>query len=221
MNKYVMLAHQMCKFIPEASTNHLILEGIALDDCDKMPIRDFNDSKKILLYTGSLGIHTSVEYLVKAFHELAESHFSLIICGDGYYRSLVEEFAAKDSRIIYKGNVPRDQAVKLQQEATAVINPRRSDIRDTPYSFPSKTIEYLLSGTPMIGYKLEGIPNEYYEYFYPIPDLSIESLKETIRSVLLMDSELLQIKAQEAYKFIKLNKTAKQQINRLMLYLNK
>ena len=68
----------------------------------------------------------------------------------------------------------------LHKRATALINPRKPNSKITRFSFPSKNMEYLSSGTPMIGYKLDGIPSEYYDYFYTIDDSSEKSLRNTI-----------------------------------------
>ena len=77
----------------------------------------------------------------------------------------------------------------------------------------------MLSGTPMIGYKLEGIPEEYYDYYYTIPDMSLESMREVISNVLSSPNSVLFNKAQSAYSFIVNNKTAKSQIKRLVDFL--
>ena len=44
------------------------------------------------------------------------------------------------------------------------MNPRSADAEYTKYSFPSKTIEYLATGVPVVMNRLPGIPEEY-EYF--------------------------------------------------------
>ena len=38
------------------------------------------------------------------------------------------------------------------------VNPRQNNEEFTKYSFPSKTMEYLASGVPVVAYKLDGIP---------------------------------------------------------------
>lgn len=219
MDGYVFLAKGMIEFVPEAKGRSIIIEGLA-DHITEKPELKKEETTKTLLYTGSLGIHTSIEYLVKAFHEIKSQDFRLIICGDGALRQQIIDYSDIDSRIIYKGSVLREESLKLQKSCTAVINPRRPDIPDTPYSFPSKTIEYMLSGTPMIGYKLEGIPEEYYDYFYTIPDMSMESMKEVITTVLSTPNSVLYEKALSAYNFIVNRKTAKAQIKRLLDFLS-
>ena len=61
--------------------------------------------------------------------------------------------------------------------ATLLINPRFSNEEYTKYSFPSKNMEYMASGTPILTTKLPGMPKEYYEYIYLFEEESIEGMK--------------------------------------------
>lgn len=217
---FVLLAKGMIKYVPRAADNHVIVEGIAGDNTP-CPSPKVAGSERTLLYTGSLGIHTSVKELVDAFLMTKDESFRLIICGSGYYSDYVELKANEDNRIIFKGVVSRDEAVYLQKQATLLINPRQSSIPDTPYSFPSKTMEYLVSGTPMIGYKLEGIPSDYYKYFYIPHDESVEALAEVITETLHLPQDKLDQRALESWRFITETKTAKQQIAKMVDYFRK
>lgn len=218
MNKYVFLADRMSELIPESKGNYIVVEGIA-QSIPEPPLKKGEVKEKTLLYTGALGKHTSIDHLLQAFVQTVNKDFRLVICGIGVLSPLVEEYCTKDDRIIYKGSIPRDEALELQKNSTAVINPRRPDIIDTAYSFPSKTIEYLLSGTPMIGYKLEGMPSEYYDYFYTIPEMDDNSMAKVITEVLSKPEEELYQKALSAYNFINNNKTAFIQTKKIIDYI--
>ena len=218
MNKYVFLADRMSELIPESKDNYIVVEGIA-QIIPELPHKKGEKKEKTLLYTGALGIHTSIDHLLQAFVLTNNKGFRLVICGDGTLRPLVEDYCTKDTRILYKGSIPRDAALELQKSCTAVINPRRPDIIDTAYSFPSKTIEYLLSGTPMIGYKLEGMPSEYYDYFFTIPEMDDNSMAKVITEVLNKPEEELYKKALSAYNFIITNKTAFIQVKKIIDYI--
>lgn len=218
-NTFVLLAKGMEDFIPKAINNHFILEGIAEDTYPNI-VPKKERKEKILLYTGSLGIHTSIKELVDAFIQTTDKSFQLIICGTGYFEKYIKGKAEIDKRIIYKGNIPRDEAVNLQRESTLLINPRLPSIPDTPYSFPSKTIEYLVSGTPMIGYKLKGITEDYYKHFYIPKDETTKSLTDLITETLHKPQNELNTKANIARQYIIENKNAKKQVERLINYLN-
>ena len=100
-----------------------------------------------------------------------------------------------------------------------MINPRQPDGGITKYSFPSKTMEYLSSGTPMIGYKLEGFPEVYFEYYYALDDLSKETLSSAINTLLNTPVEHLKAKGENARKFILNNKTARIQVSRMLEFI--
>lgn len=214
---FVLLAKGMVRYVPRAINNHVIVEGIAGNELP-MPVSKGNSCENILLYTGSLGMHTSVKELVDAFLITKDDSFRLVICGSGTYEEYIKQKSKEDSRIIFKGNVTRDEAVSMQKWAKILINPRLPNIPDTPYSFPSKTIEYLVSGTPMIGYELVGIPEEYYKYFYIPVDESVNALSELITNVLRLPQHELDQRAYEAWAFITSQKNSKQQVRKILNY---
>ena len=55
----------------------------------------------------------------------------------------------KDKRIIYWGVVEQKHVFEMQQQATLLVNPRKGHEEYTKYSFPSKTMEYMASGTQL------------------------------------------------------------------------
>lgn len=221
VDKYILLTHQMTECIPEAKGKYVVVEGIAPKDSLKSKhLVEKNEKVRTLLYTGVLEKYAGVDQLVDAFYKTTNTDFRLIVCGSGSSASHVKDVADKDSRIIYKGRVKREEAVQLQRECTLLINPRIPNGNITKYSFPSKTMEYMTSMTPMIGYHLEGIPEEYYEHMYTPKELSVEALAECINQTLSLPLETLQAKAHVAAEFIAKNKTSKAQVQRIIDFLN-
>ena len=83
-------------------------------------------------------------------------------------------------------------------------------------------MEYLASGTPTLLYKLDGIPNEYYEYCYAIDgnDDTVHTLSKKIVEILSKpnkENKELGIKAKD---FIINNKTGYKQVSKIIEYLN-
>ena len=220
IDKFILLSEAMKEVIPYAKDRSIIVEGIASVQKD-YPANIKNGSQKMLLYTGALAAHSSLNDLVDAFCLTKNPDFRLVICGNGVWRDYILEKAKTDNRIIFKGQVSRQEALELQREATALINPRKPNLSITRFSFPSKTMEYLSSGTPMIGYKLEGIPSEYYPYYYTVEDLTSDGLAGVITNVLTKPSEDLEAKAKKAFNFIASNKTAKIQAAKIIDFLSK
>ena len=216
IDKFVLLSTHMEEKIPEAKGRSIVVEGIC---SEKSYVPIIKSEVRTILYTGTLQEFSGVRDLVNAFLNTSNLNYRLIICGKGKLSQFITDASKKDSRIIYKGMLPREEVLKLQKEATLLINPRKPSHSITKYSFPSKTMEYLSSGTPMIGYKLEGIPKEYYNYYYTIDDLSDETLVKTIDKTLSLPHDVLNEKAQSAYHFIMDNKTAQKQVKRIIDFI--
>ena len=106
--------------------------------------------------------------------------------------------------------------MRLQSKSTLLINPRIPNGGITKYSFPSKTMEYMTSMTPMIGYHLEGMPKEYYEHMFTPDDLSVEALTRCINDTLTLPLDVLQSKAERANTYIVDNKNSEKQVKRII-----
>jgi glycosyltransferase involved in cell wall biosynthesis len=85
----------------------------------------------------------------------------------------------------------RDEILAIQNNATILVNPRQNNEEFTRYSFPSKNMEYLSSGKPVLAYKLDGIPEEYDNYMFYVIDDSIEALTRKIVEVCSYNQEYL------------------------------
>ncbi len=186
---YVLLTEYMKYKLDIENKPYVVVEGIAdipkhnLNECRR------ENEKKIILYTGTLRKKYGIMSLLEAFSEIKNPNYMLYICGLGEAENEIIELSKFDSRIVYKGMVSREEAMKLQTEATVLINPRSGDDEFTKYSFPSKTMEYLASGKPTICYKLCGIPSEYDNYLFYIDGNDAGSMKIKIEEVCEMKSD--------------------------------
>lgn len=158
--------------------------------------------KKIILYSGTLTERFGILKLLDVFESINNANFELWICGDGDTREIIKKRASIDLRIKYWGLLPRERVLQLQQKATVLINPRNADGEYTKYSFPSKTMEYILSGTPCIIYSLPGIPSDYHQFVFLIDANDAESMKNKIIEVCEMDQEQLILFGEKARQFV-------------------
>lgn len=215
-NGLVLLTKSMMEFINKPLP-YIVMEGIA--DIGAMDINEktiFHNNKEILLYTGTLRKIFGIVNLVEAFKKISRDDVELWICGTGDAKDIIENEARKDSRIKYFGLVDSQTALKMQHQATILVNPRTSDGDYTKYSFPSKTIEYLLSGKSVVINRLAGIPDEYYEYVFTPTDESIQSLYECISFVLNLDLKKRDIKSINGRQFIIEKKNSFVQTSRIL-----
>lgn len=221
VDKFILLTKQMEECIPEAINRNIVMEGIAVCEGNSLPnVRADIDEERILLYTGVLEEYAGVNQMVDAFAETTNTSFRLIICGRGSGAEYVQRKSLHDKRIIYKGQVDHAEIYCLQQKARVLINPRRPNGGITKYSFPSKTMEYMASGTPMIGYKLEGIPKEYFDYMYVPEGLDTKSMTDCMNCILTKTDKELAEKGYQACDFVRKNKNPLVQVKRILDFLN-
>ena len=121
-----------------------------------------------------------------------------------------------DNRIVYKGLLPKKDIIRLQQEATLLVNPRHSNEEFTMYSFPSKTMEYMASGTPVVMAPLKCLPKEYDKYLFFFEDESVEGMALTMKSICEKMPEELERKGALAAHFIRTEKNSKVQVNKIL-----
>ena len=86
--------------------------------------------------------------------------------------------------------------------AAVLINPRPSDEEYVRYSFPSKTMEYMSTGTPVLTTALPCIPEEYRPYLYFIQEETPGGIATALRQVLSRSDEELFEKGCRARRFV-------------------
>lgn len=184
IDKFVLLTEQMAEKL-RLKSPHLVMEGIAPDSptpCDDS-ISNTYKGKKYILYSGTLNYEFGVRVLLDAFSLIQDQSMSLVICGFGEVEQLIAERKNNDNRIIFLGRLDRSAVLSLQRYATVLVNPRQNTEEFTKYSFPSKMLEYLASGVPVIAYKLDGIPDEYDPYISYVPDNTPQALASVITHI--------------------------------------
>lgn len=213
---FVTLTAHMAERLGLNDDQYVVIEGIfdsSSDDFERgWPV----EQGPIFAYTGTLAARYGILDLLEAFSAIDAPAARLRICGEGDARPLVEAAADRDQRITFYGQVPRLQALRLQAESHIVVNPRSAEGEYTKYSFPSKTMEYLASGRPVIMHWLPGIPDEYRHYLTVPPAGGAKGLAEAMRSLTSMpNSELKKIGSRNR-KFILSEKSPKAQVKKLV-----
>lgn len=200
---YALLSPYMRDKLPIKDKAWELVEGI-YDGSKQLPKVE-KCRERVILYTGSISKKYGILELLEAFKGIHNDNYRLWICGAGDGKENVIRCSGTDDRIKYFGILSHEEVLILQQKATVLINPRSSAGEYTKYSFPSKTMEYLASGTPTIMCHLPAIPKEYDEYLYYITDESVEGIRQKILEVCEKTQQVLDEYGQRASAFI-LNK---------------
>lgn len=152
--------------------------------------------------------------------KLREKDLRLHFYGLGDMEKNMDYYKNLDPRIAYFGVVPNEIVVKKQIEATLLINPRPSNQEYTRYSFPSKNMEYMVSGTPIVTTRLPGMPDEYREYVYIFNDESVSGMYTELKSLLSKSRSELNTFGGKAKQFVLDKKNNIVQTQRLINLLN-
>lgn len=189
---FVVLAEPMIEKLGIRNKPYVVLEGF----CDKS-MESFDndlankDRKKVIMYSGSIHKKYGISNLVDAFLELNKNDTELHIYGDGDWRENLQNLCDEHKNIKYFGVRDNAEVVKAQIKATLLVNPRPIDEEYVKYSFPSKNMEYLASGTPMLTTKLPSMPKEYYKHCFVVDNNDINTLKLKLEEILKIDKEKL------------------------------
>ena len=183
VDSYLLLTRAMADVLHTGSRPCVIAEGLA--DTAVMPLAA--ERTKTFVYAGKLVRRFGVDRLLQAFSQLDDETYRLIICGTGEMRPDVEHAAQQDRRICYMGVVPHNEMVNILRGAGVLVNPRAGGDIYTRYSFPSKVMEYLQTGLPVVSECLSGMPEVYRQLLYCPEDGSVAALAQAMRSAMQTD----------------------------------
>ncbi len=217
-SSYILLTEQMGEVVNPHRRPYCVMEGLYYGNTDKY-IRDNIQNKQfIILYAGYLHKKYGIETLVKAVSLIKERNVELHLYGMGDYVDEIK-LLGSNSNIVYHGVKDNNVVVEEERKADLLINPRSKNEMFTQYSFPSKTIEYMSTGTPVLMQELPGMPKEYKPYIYVYDGDTAEDLREAILKVMDCSIEERIKKANSAREFIIENKTAKMQVKKIIQQL--
>lgn len=218
-NKYVLLTEQMNDLVNPQNRPHVVMEALCDSSiADKNNTHIGKDSPRTMLYAGGLHVKYGLKMLVDAFIQ-SDVDGKLVIYGDGPYADELQEVSARTDKIDYRGVAPNEEVVAAEHRASILVNPRFTTEAFSPYSFPSKNMEYMASGTPLLTTKLPGMPEEYHQYVYLFGEETVESYSETIRQIFAKGDDELQQMGARAKKFVLENKNNVAQAKRIVDFI--
>lgn len=214
-DKFVVLTAAMTSRLGVDPANAVVVEGIATLDDRCSPPASAPDIHSFL-YTGTLALRYGIKELVDGFRMMAHANAALWVCGAGEGADYVASIAAEDPRIQFFGQIERSKALELQARASFLINPRSGDDEFVHFSFPSKVMEYLSSGRPVIMYSLPGIPKEYDGHYLPIKKPGAAGIAAAMTEAMTMTTEERVALGTAAERFVREAKGPSEQARRIV-----
>ena len=197
-DSYVPLTISINDVVNKEGKPFVVVEGFA----DSRDTSISNNHKRYLMYAGGIYEKYGLNNLVEAFLELNRNDIELYIFGEGPYVQELMKIQKENPTIKYMGCVSSQEVVQYEKEALLLINPRPTNEEFAKYSFPSKTMEYMLSGTPVVSTKLPGIPKEYFDHIYTFDGDDKEHMTSTLLHLVNKPEEELFEFGRKAHDFV-------------------
>jgi glycosyltransferase involved in cell wall biosynthesis len=173
-----------------------------------------------IAYAGGLTRAYGVDRLVEAVRAMHDPRVRLRIFGRGELDGWLREQASMDGRIQPPEFLEQEDLARELSRADVLVNPRPADQDFVKYSFPSKVIEYLSMGVPIVTTRLAGIPADYEGRLVFAESDTVEGLRGAISRVLAMPGAEAHALGEAGAEFVRVTRGAQAQGARLRRFLH-
>jgi glycosyltransferase involved in cell wall biosynthesis len=148
----VLTKRMAADFAP--GTPWLLMEGGVPEEAVAGPLPASKEKEPgapvVFMYSGTLTDLKGIPLLLAGFERARGQHLRLWIAGGGPLRAQVEAAAARDPRIRFFGSLPHAEVLRAYEDVDVLVNPHSTRHVTARYLFPSKLLEYLAMGRPVI-----------------------------------------------------------------------
>ena len=176
LNGYLSLTEGLVNvFNPQAPS--YVFEGLVAEENDsgKDPVHNY------FYFGGSLYERYGVKTLIDAFIA-SNLKQKLVIAGSGPLDKYIEKCAENDYRILFLSQLSKEKNIAYMRNSIANINPRPLNEQIDKESVPSKLLEYLSLGTPVISTKYPKLYSTFKDDVSWIEGNSLEDMKNALEN---------------------------------------
>ena len=215
-DRYVLLTSQMNERVNPKRKPHIVMEALCDLSMAKHDVqKEEKSSPREVIYAGGIHERYGLKMLAEAFVKADIPDTRLVYYGSGPYVEEYKKLCAAHPNLEYRGVAPNEEIVEEELKASLLVNPRPTTEEFTIYSFPSKNMEYMVSGTPLLTTKLPGMPEDYYPHVYLFEEESVQGYADALKKVLSQPADMLYAKGVQAKKFVLQNKNYVAQAQRV------
>ncbi|MCQ2741780.1 MAG: glycosyltransferase [Bacilli bacterium] len=142
---FIALSESLVELFGGKDKPHVVFEGL-LDDKKVEPLKR---EKPYFYFGGALFERYGVKSMISAFMA-SKADYQMVIAGHGALEKEIDSLQKIDTRIVYLGQVSKETNLALENGASLLINPRPYSEELDKHSVPSKMIEYLATGNPIL-----------------------------------------------------------------------
>lgn len=176
LDGYLSLTNGLVSIYNENKPSY-VFEGLVSEENEgkKDPIFNY------FYFGGSLYERYGVKTLVDAFHN-SNIKSKLVLAGSGPLDSYIEQLSKDDYRILYLNQLSKEKNIAYMRNSIANINPRPLDLKMDNESVPSKLLEYLSIGTPVISTKYPKLYSTFKDDVHWIDGNTVDAMKIALES---------------------------------------
>jgi len=142
-----------------------------------------------IYFAGALSEPAGVNLLLDAIPHVQDPALEFWFSGRGTLEARLKQQAASDPRIRFFGFVTESHYSEMLQKAALLVNPRPSRLLENRYNFPSKLMEYLAAGRPILSTATSDVAEHYGSALIVLADETPEGLARCIEQSVAVPAE--------------------------------
>lgn len=216
---YILVAEALKDLIKIKKKPYVVVEDVIVIPKDVNYMYNHKNKPFTIVYGGALCERFGVNKLANAVMQIPNKDIVIRFYGSGESIEYLKKLNLKDSRIQYCGQVSFEELQKIQREANLLVNPRPSNESFSAYSFPSKTLSYMLSSTPVLSTRIPGIPECYKPYLLWFDEEDVDSMAKKIEEVISIPVDDLEKIGKKAYEYVINEKNCDVQAKKILSFM--
>lgn len=220
VSSFVLLAEAMRYPLGVGTRPYVVVEGIsnpcACNESASVPVFEKPTNEFRLVYTGTLHRRYGILLLAQAVEQTADENIKLYVCGAGDAEAELCKMANRSNKVTFLGSIAHNKVLALQKSADLLVNSMPDFGIHTSLSFPSKTMEYMAQGKPVLCFKVPGIPDEYDNFLIYFRAENSEKMAEDIDKVAAMPREELKVIGDKNKEFVSQKKSPAAQVKKII-----
>ncbi len=200
---YICFAEPQMEYLNKEKP-HIVMEGfVDTSVIDAVTASESHPNR--IIYAGGLMYRYGIRELVDGFVLANIPGSELYVYGKGEAEEYIK--GKEDKGVYYGGCLSREEVIVKEKEAFILVNPRPTKDAYSRCSFPSKLMEYMASGTPVLTSRLGCIGEEYFDKLNFIDDVTPEEIAKALKLCFENRQEIIE-RAKLAANYIKEYKNA-------------
>lgn len=164
--------------------------GVTRNVVDRLPeLKVSAHSEFRMMFAGGLSQWNGIPLMLEYMKANNDPSLRLCIAGRGEFSHAVENAAAKDCRIEYKGMLPHSELFKFYSDADVLLNLRDDSDPVMQYHYPSKFLEMLTVGKPVIATDVAHTREVYGEHCFVMDEFSLDAFAVQVERIRNMSPE--------------------------------